>query len=175
MKNYFLLFVILLCSCNKSETVSIHKYFDLKKYFEAEASRLQSGNMQLEKVLIKGNQSENIHQDSVNWNKTLAPFISCDINKPSWSNSYSVDSIRSDSSLTVIYKGIEENLPVRTIEIIWKNEIITSIKIYKEKNSFYYTSSETYDYNSSGFNMTGKQKVRLMDEVSYEIKGMFIK
>ncbi|MEP7263090.1 MAG: hypothetical protein ABI772_01255 [Bacteroidota bacterium] len=175
MRNYFLFVLILICSCNKNEPVSIHKYFDLKKYFETEASRLQSENMQLEKVLIKGVQSENVHDDSVNWSKTLAPFISCDINKPSWNNSYSVDSIRSDSSLVLIYKSLEENLPVRTIEVAWKNDLVTSVKIQKERNTYYYTSSETYEYHPAGFEMKGKQKVRMMDEVNYEITGTFIK
>jgi hypothetical protein len=174
MKKYLLLLTLFISSCNKNETLKIDKYFDLKKYFTAEADRLQKQELRLKKDLLKGGNSETVIIDSVNWTKTLASFTSCDINKPSWINSYTIDSIRSDNTLLLMYRAKEQTLIIQKLEIVLTNDKVSSINIDKSRTNFYYTSTENYQYTPLGFTMKGKQKVLLMDEVNYIIQGKFI-
>ncbi len=154
--------------------MKIDKYFDLKKYFTTEANHLQKQKVHLIKTLVKGKDSETITIDSVNWTNALASFSSCDINKPSWTNSYTIDSIQSDNTLLLVYRAKEKTLIVQKMEIVFTDDKVTSINIDKNRANFYYTSKEKYQYTPFGFTMKGSQKVLLMEEVNYEIQGKFI-
>ena len=167
--------MLLLFSCNKNEKVKINKYFDLENYFKQEAQRLQRGGFKLEKKLVEGPYSETVLIDSADWKKMLSPFMSCDINKPAWINSYASDSIVSGDSSRVIYTAKEKGLQIRRVEIFFIDKTPFEIKIERTRENFYYTSKEIYNYHPDAFVINSKQKVRLMSEERYQITGRFVR
>ncbi len=176
MKRLLLSVLILFAlSCNQKEEVNISRYFDLENYFEKESNRLSAGNYILNKKLITGKINEEVIMDSVNWTDILEPFKSCDINKSSWKNSYSIDSSLHGDTLIVKYLAADVNLAIQQVKIgVVANEV-TSIEIFKVKRSFYYNSEETFLYQTNGFVISSSRKVRFSDESRYQISGSFIK
>lgn len=167
-------FILLTVSCNQKDEVKISRYFDLQQYFQKEALRLSDGNYILNKKLITGLIKEDVLMDSVNWTEILKPFESCDINKSSWKNSYSIDSTFHGDTLIVNYLAIDRNLEVHQIKIGVLTAAVNSIEIIKKKKSFYYTSEETFLYHIDGFIISSSRKVRFSDESNYQITGKFI-
>jgi hypothetical protein len=171
----FFFFFLLFISCTGSDQVKTSRYYDLETFFKEKAEHLQQGGYKLEKKLVKDSYSETRLIDSVNWKKMLSPFISCDINKPSWINSYAADSSHSGDSSKVTYQAKEAYLPIRRIELLFINNSLEDVIIKKKTQNFYYSLSEIYNYHSDGFVIRSSQKIRLMKGEQYEITGRFVR
>src|SRR5690349_9757697 len=65
------------------------KYFDLKKYFTAEALRLTKQHPVVLKTANYNGQQQTRHTPIKDWSRELALFTESDINKASWKDSYS--------------------------------------------------------------------------------------
>jgi hypothetical protein len=175
MRKGCLLFFVIFISCSDNEKVKINKYFDLEGYFKKEAVQFQEENFKLEKTLVQDDYAETVIIDSVDWNKMLSPFMSCDINKLAWINSYKVDSTLSGDSISVSYSCKEEKLPIQKIILLIVNDDVVEVGIEKERSNFYYSSKEFYNYHHNGFVIHSQQKVTLMDEEKYKITGTFVR
>src|SRR5665213_1962489 len=81
---------MLLQTACKPDIKEKSKYFDIRGYFTADASRLNKLNLQVLKTVTHNGISEGktIHID--NWARELDLFIGSDINKPAWKDSYTV-------------------------------------------------------------------------------------
>ena len=175
MRSFFFFTLLLIVACNQPETVTEKKYFSLEKYFHEQADSLQINHIKIKKTITKNDENE-IHQyDTVTWNNELKPFLSCDINKPAWINSYKVDSIYTGDVGRIIYTSKEKNLPILTIEINTLNNNIEKITITKNKINLYYSSFEKYIYDPHyGYAIEGRQKIRFRDEIRYVISSQFL-
>lgn len=179
IKNYTWTLVLLLSfvSCSDENVKVVHQhYYDLSAFFKQEASALYRSRMAMEKQIIKDGLSEKKKFINVNWLSELKPFIDCDINKPAWVNSYQTDTIHlSADSMKVVFKAIETQLPIRKIELTLYKQKVCNVQINKECDNFYYQSSDLYVYQSTkGFEISGSQKVRLLDKTSYRINATFM-
>ncbi|MFD2147552.1 hypothetical protein [Mucilaginibacter antarcticus] len=163
-------FVSLLPSCKPDnlQNGATPKHFDIKGYFEAEAARLKKRNPLITKTVTHNGFTEVKKLNITNWNAELGLFIQSDINKPAWRDSYNTDS----SATSIIYKAKTSDLKTQLV-IITKNEgKIKWIMIYNTGNNKLYHTREKLSYFPDSLYMIEKvQKVRLLNENSYLIKG----
>lgn len=169
------LIVVTLSSCSDNEKKKVSRYYDLEGYFKEEANRLQSGNFNLEKKFVDGAYTETVTSISADWNRVLSPFMSCDINKASWVNSYDADSTVNGDTSRLVYRAKEEDLPIHKVEVLFYNSKPVKVFIEKGKENFYFFSFETYEYYPDHFFIQSMHKVRFTSEQRYEITGRFVR
>ena len=105
-----------------------------------------------------------------NWEKEFETFISSDINKSSWRGSFKV---KKDYS-TEIYVTDNEKIPIKKVEIFYRNDKISGIKIIINTSNRLYISKDTLSYYPDSLYQIKKvQKIKLMDQKTYQIIGKF--
>ncbi|MCY1525449.1 hypothetical protein D9M68_604280 [compost metagenome] len=171
----FLLGLSLFAACMKQQEKNEKAspaYFDLKKYFEAEAVRLN-------KVGLKINKSVAINDDKTqkmvsieDFNKEFESFISADINKASWRGSFVVKT----TPELISYESNSDKIPVKKLELSRKNGKINAIHIFVANQNILYTSQDTLNYfPDSLYQIKKNQKIKLLEMKEYEVIGRFIK
>src|SRR5688572_13222886 len=89
-----LTYITILCiafgftSCSNPEVNSVKNYVDIKGFFENEIKRLTKTNTRVNKTVSSFNKIESKIVANINWKNELSLFVSSDINKPAWKNSY---------------------------------------------------------------------------------------
>lgn len=149
------------------------KYFDLKGFIGIEAAKLNKAHTTVNKTVdhnnSAGTQTKTI---KINWEKELGLFTASDINKPAWQDSYRIEQ-KGDS---VIYTALQPELATRRL-VIWKdNGKVEKIAIDNAThNLLYHTTEKLLYYPDSLYLINKIQKVKLMGENRYLIKGEIIK
>ena len=167
---YLILF--LLSSCNPVEDTALTNltYFDIKSYFLNEASRLTSHKLSVLKEVSKNEQKEKKLILIRDWQKEFDFFIESDINKPSWTSSYKVET-KGD---TTFYQALNPDLRTRVIQIIKDGNKIKSISIKNESLNKLYKSYEYLSYYPDSIYIIEKeQQVRFLGENKYKVTGRF--
>lgn len=178
MRNLILVGLFLIVtSCSEKQQSSINPtYFDLKSFFGSEAEKLKLVDTHIRKKIVTGNDFEQKEFANINWEKELRPFSESDINKPAWKFSYSVDTFYLQSQVHVVYKTTEAKLPIKKLEVIFKNKEVAMVNISTEKKNAYYHSIQNLFYEvDKGYSIHGGQKVILADSSNYSIEATFIK
>ncbi|MDF3077449.1 MAG: hypothetical protein K0S09_1338 [Sphingobacteriaceae bacterium] len=174
MNKSLLFFLVFACACNQNEPVATkNAYFDLNGYFEKQKATLISESPLVDKTVSKGSSSERKRLKIKSWDSELAPFVSSDINKPAWRDSYTVFS----QPNFIRYSAKEPKLRTRVIEIRKddRNQI-RSILISNESNNTLYTSTERLEYYpDSLYRITKKQNVILIGTNEYTVTGRIIR
>lgn len=143
-------------------------YFDLKGYFDGEAIRLDSSNLLVEKSVSKNNDVERKKIRIKNWAIELDLFISSDINKTAWKNSYTKDS----SATKIGYKAKSIGLKTRSIVIYLKNQKPNFIRIINHQKNYLFENTEILKYyQDSVYQITKKQKLLFRNWDVYFIEG----
>ena len=146
------------------------KYFDLKKYFTAEAVRLTKRHPHIYKSVNYNNKPENKLILIKNWKRELGLFIESDINKPSWKDSYRI-STKHDS---IIYTAADTTLRTRNILIVLKNNKVNAVQINNlTKNLLYKTTDHLSYYPDSVYQIEKHQSVQVLGANNYQITGKF--
>ncbi len=146
------------------------RYFDLKRYFNAEATRLN-----LKQTPILKTASYNGHEYTKpakikNWKRELALFIESDINKASWKDSYQVKS-NADS---IVYNAIDTALHIRQILVILRDTQVRSVRIKNfTKNLLYQTKEQLTYFPDSLYSIKKNQKILFLGLNNYTITGKF--
>ncbi len=172
MRKYALLFLTVVFACNNPEKAVVpeNSYFPLKSYFLKEAERLQSLNPEIQKTVAVNGNPETKRLKIASWEKELSSFIDADINKRAWSGEFQKQV--SDSS--EIYLSDNEKVPVKSVTIQKKNDKITGIVILVTNKNYLYTSSDTlYYYRGKEYGVKKRQQIKLLDEKTYQINGVF--
>ena len=83
--------VLVLSSCNQAEEAQVgmdqkDTFFSLEKFFEAEAARLQSANIGLDKEIRINEKEEQQLIAAVDYASEFSMFSKADINRPAWSS-----------------------------------------------------------------------------------------
>lgn len=167
-----LLLAILSSSCKPEikETGAELKFFDIKGYFKADSTRLRIKNPTLVKTVTHNGKAETEQVKISNWGTELEPFISSDINKPAWRDSYSVQ----DSDGVVVYQAKVPGIKTRRIQIKRSGNKLAWISIYNHTKNMLYEDMETLTYfPDSLYTIQKKQHVRLMGNDNYQIKAVF--
>lgn len=171
-KLLFLSFIILCGSCTLKDPnkESVKSYFDLNSYFKLEAKRLAKTNPQIEKRVMVNGKIEVKKLNINNWEKEFESFISADINKASWKGSFELK--KDPHSETYLTEN--EKIPVKKVEITYRNDKIYGIKIFiANTNSLYASKDSLSYYPDSLYQINKTQKIKLMEEKKYSISGRF--
>lgn len=183
LRNTFLIGLsgVLLCACengpspasgNRPPTKSANrKYFDLESYFQQEISRLDSLQPEVAKTVSNNREEESRTLKQLDWETELALFSNSGINKPSWRDSYAIDS----SAGRLNYQSTDPDLRVRNITINRSPRgKITAIIIQREVTNYLYNSTETLSYYpDSLYEIDRRQKVKILGEDHFRIRGEF--
>lgn len=164
-------FSFLLVNCSK-KSGSAERPFGFYFDFKEEVARLENENPAVKKTVIKNGKSETI-TDTFPWKNELALFISSDINKPQFKDSYDTEIIENDSGKTVKYTAREKNLAVRITTLTYTGNEVSGIYILKEVNNF--ITKSTYELNYFPFKrytISGKQSVPYFYEEDFLIEGI---
>ena len=158
-------------SCQEAEQVSKSRFQDIKGYFSKEVNRLEKQKTTVNKTVRKNGISETQENISPVWDTELSLFSESDINKPAWSESYSV---HKDSTI-ISYTALDNKLRTRTIRIK-TNKIgkLVELAVVNRTKNYLYTSSEQLLYiPDSLYSIIKMQNVILLGKNSYEIIGVF--
>lgn len=140
------------------------RFFDLKGYFEQEALRLGDIGKATKTVFV-GDRKEMLILDSIRFREDLQVFANADINRPAWSDKYSVDSVFDHHSLSQLkYISKDERLRTQSIVIDFDSSRLSKLIIENRTSSFFATSNQLLAYEPRrGYSIDGGQKVALME------------
>lgn len=168
--------VLLLTSCESPDIKTNRmSYFDLKSYFEKQQEILQIKKIGLKKFITKDSLTEEKYIQIVNWQEELKPFEECDINKPSWKNSYKIDSLIDGGMLFIKYIAIDSILKIKKITLVFERDSLTSLTIEKNTGSPYFDYTTTLNYFPlKAFSITTSQKIIFTKKTILGIKAIFV-
>lgn len=158
----------LLVAC-KPEIQEKPAYFDIKGYFKSEAAKLAGQHKPISKTIVHNGVSETKTVDIKDWQQELNMFISADINKPAWKNSYTVQ----QTANSIVYRAKENDLETRDIIITKKDGKVKWILIFTHtpKNILYDTKAKLSWFPDSAYQIQKTQTVKLLGKNSYDISG----
>lgn len=171
----FCITVSVFTSCSRNEQVSQNLqtsiYFDIKGFFEQEASRLGKDTTSIHKEIARNGGIKESKTISIkDWEKELSLFIESDINKPAWTSSYEVINEGDD----IIYTSSDPELRTKKIIVNKNGENVESITIHNEVKNQLYTSQEELFYSpDSVYRIHKEQDVRVIGTNSYLVVGSF--
>ncbi len=157
------------CRPDIKETGAALKYFDLKGFFIADTARLNKINKPVFKTVMHNGVSQSKNVNITNWGQELDLFISSDINKPAWNDSYTATT---DGNF-LIYRSKDPDLKTREILVKRDGQKVEYMVIYNhEKNILYQTTEKLTYFPDSLYQIEKKQSVRLLGTNKYLIKGV---
>jgi hypothetical protein len=169
--------VMLLFACNSQEENDAPAYWNSKLFFEQDTVVLQSFG--LKKELMFNENSQTVILKNVTWRKELEPFLALDLQKTSYKGRFTIDTLSAnDSTYIITYKAIESKLDLQKVEITMNASTQKVSKInaeYKEENSLYNATKTLTYIVGNGYNIKGRQQVKLGNQINYEVKGAFEK
>ncbi len=162
-------FLLVGCKPDIKETSGSARYFDLKGFFSAEASRLSRFHNTVVKTATHNGITQTKKVHIVNWNRELDLFIGSDINRPAWKNSYAI----TNSGDFIIYRARYPELKMRQMLIKKEKGNVKWILIFNQTKNLLYQTNEKLSYFPDSLYMIDKdQQVRLMGNNNYKIKGV---
>ena len=182
-----LISLIIFFGCDtKPENIGADEtYFNLEEILIKEIEYLLQENAGIEKAVISNNVEERIESQPSSkdeWQSQLALFIDANIAKPGLRGAYHEESLTTMNGVSkTIYSAKNNKLTVQTFECLYQNEVLTQIGISMiEKNSIFTSTKDlTLYFNPTGehilgFDVKGKEKMQLKEELHFEIKAVII-
>lgn len=173
MKKLFFACFVLFCSActlKEQDKIATKSYFDLESYFKQEATRLTKANQLIDKTVLVNGKAEEKNLLIKDWEKEFSSFIDADINKASWRGSFKL--AKTDSLTT--YTSNSDKIPVKKLEITYKDNKVMAIKVFVTNTNNLYTSQDSLSYYpDSLYQIKKTQHIKLMDEKKYQITGKF--
>ncbi len=170
-KTVLILLSIWLAGCKSEDKAPdvVKNYFDIRGFFNSEATRLGNKNTVVLKTVSDNHSSEEKKVTIADWQNELELFSESDINKASWKDSYKTEK----KSNTVIYVAAEPGLRTRKISITRSLAgKISRIQIENKAENMLYTSVENLNYYPDSLYIIDKfQKVRILGPHHYIITG----
>lgn len=161
---------LLLAGCKPDiKETSGARYFDLKGFFTAEASRLNRLHNTVVKTATHNGVTQTKKVHITNWDRELDLFINSDINRPAWKNSYTI----TNSGDFIIYRAKYPELKMHQMLIKKEKGNVKWILIFNSAKNMLYQTSEKLSYFPDSLYIIDKdQHVRLMGNNNYKIKGV---
>ena len=143
---------------------------------DKEIAILEDNKSEISKTIYYNRTRESKNFRHPDWRTELRPFLACNVQTPATDKLYSVFNRNSGDSLIISYIAKEENLEIRSLEIILiKNKFEGAKAILFKKNS-YFTLRESLHYTSlRGYTISGAQKMMLAAETIYRVQAQFVK
>lgn len=183
MPKYILIFfaLSLIWSCNNTDvtkkpaTKEDPYFFDLAGFFNAEIKQLNSAQTKANKT-VKYNEKEDVlSNQKLDYEKELAVFVHSDINKLSWREKYSADTLREGTEIrSITYKALDDQLKTRKIAIAFDQNQVAQIAIKNHLKSIMASTWQELEYvPRKGYQVHGKQQMRLAGEDTMGIEVEF--
>ena len=145
-------------------------YFDLKDYIAKETKRLTALNPEIDKTVIVNKAREQKKVKIADWPKELSSFSDADINKSAWQGLFIADKTKDSET----YISDNEKVPVKSLNISYKDGKIYGIRLLISNTNSVYTSNDTLSYFPDSLYQVKKiQNIRLLNEKNYTITGRF--
>jgi hypothetical protein len=181
MPKYILLFfaLALIWSCNspdatKKPTKEDPYFFDLTGFFNAEIKHLNSAQTKANKTVRYNEKEDVLSNQKLDYQKELAVFVHSDINKLSWREKYSADTLKEGNEIrSITYKALDEQLKTRKIAISFDQNEVAQIAIENRLKSIMASTWQTLEYvPGKRYQVHGKQKMRLagVDRMGIEVE-----
>ena len=148
-------------------------YFDLKGYFEKEASRLSKTNPMLSKTVGVNESSETRKIRISDWEKELEIFKDADINKAAWKGMFT--EIKQPGRQ--IYTSNDEKIPVKQLQLYYseKGDKIKGLQIIIHTDNMLYSSCDTLSYYPDSLYQVNKsQDILLLSKKNYQVSAAFL-
>lgn len=176
----FLVIVALFCSCAEQEgemgrTVQ-KKYFDLQAYFNGEIKRIESVGQVKKIATVDGVREEHL-LDHVNFDQELKIFSNADINRPAWSDKYSIDSVYNEKKelVSLVYKTKDEDLRTKQIVVDFDAGHVSRIQIENTSNSAIADTRQLLTYvPKSGYTIESGQSVTFSEDNTFLVEVQFL-
>ena len=153
-----ILFTSNACQQAKVET-NADVYFSLKGFIDEQLKHMQGKQLSYRKVVKVNDQFEIKNINNSNLAEDLKGFLSYDINKKAWKNSFKKDS---DARIqTVYYTAQEDYIPVKKCAIIYEGNAIKKIRLFVRVENNLFTSVKIIDlFPSNTYSYYHTQQVR---------------
>lgn len=158
------------CRPEVKETKGSLVYFDIKGFFGADAARLNQKHTAVTKTVMHNGDTQTKRINNINWVNEFELFTNSDINKPAWSDSYTVQ----NANGLLVYKAKTPDLKTRSIIIKKDGQKVKWIIIFNHNTNMLYDNVEKLSYfPDSVYQISKSQKVRFLGKNRYGIKGVF--
>ncbi len=189
-KTSFLCLILLLFGCgqaNNSETQDTTGYFGIASLLDEQVGALLRMNAGLEKSVTSGGTAETLElspKDSAEWRSQLQLFFDADISRPGYTGAYFVEELPAISSLSkTIYTARKKQNFVRVMECTYERDLLKEVRLELSKNNevfkldqelFLYFNLESGESRLSSFSISGDEKMRLKEGLSFDVKGTIV-
>ena len=183
MPKYILgvLVLALLVSCNARDSTNATTeqedpyFFDLAGFFNAEIKQLNSAQIKAHKTVKYNEKADVLPNQKLDYEKELAVFVHSDINKLSWREKYSADTLRKGTEIRLItYKALDEQLKTQKIAISFDQNQVAQIAIKNHLKSIMANTWQELQYvPGKGYQVHGKQQMRMAGEDTMGIEVEF--
>ena len=144
-------------------------YFSLKGFIDGQLKHMQGSQASYRKVVKVNDHFEIKKIKSVDLTEDLIGFLSYDINKNAWKNSFAKDSDASNQ--TVNYTAQEDYIPVKKCAIIYEGNAIKKIRLFIRVENNLFTSVKIIDlFPSNTYSYYHTQQVKGMKKQVLFIK-----
>jgi hypothetical protein len=141
-------------------------YFDVKGYFQQELKRLASVSGVTKTTEVNGVREERVIA-ALDFEKELTVFLNADINKPAWSDKYSIDSLfNGGSQLTgLVYTALDDQLQVKKISVDFIDGAVHKIAILRAMQSSVAESRQQLSYEpDTGYRIESYQRIPFLSQ-----------
>lgn len=159
-----------------NEQLKVKRYFDLEGFFKSEIERLSSME-RFKKTTYVNEESEVKEVTEIDLEKELAIFSNSDINRPAWSDKYSVDSVFNEKRelVQLNYETSDEKLRTRQISIDVNGGAVTKIRIRNITSTAIANTDQSLLYEPvRGYSIESRQNVKTIDEAVLRVEVSFI-
>ena len=152
-----------------------NRYFDLKGFIGSEITRLSNESNFTKAVYVNGEKEEKVIE-KLDLENELKPFSDSDINKPSWSDKYEVDSLIDETGklIKLNYKAKDEKLRTQFLSVSYQNEVVSEIVIKNQSMSSVAEVIQLLSYKpEKGFIIESTQDVTTIEKNHSKIQVTF--
>jgi hypothetical protein len=166
---FFIIIIITFIGCN--QPTSLDKEYVLSTKYTSLIQELNLNDFKLTKYIIKGEKTDTVFVDSVNWEKELKLFLESDISKSN-SSLYKITTVNDGCEKTLQTTDFKQN--VKKLQFDSCNGGL-HVNINVEKKNMLYEFKYHLELNENGFLIECNQDVEFAFESSYRIEGKFTK
>jgi hypothetical protein len=173
---FIISFFLFSCKQATNSENKVNYYFDLKKYFEQEAARLQKDNPVVIKNVMLNGETESKQAAIGDWKNEFLTFTEADINKSAFAGKYVADTVFENSVVKKIsYTATDKKLSTKLLEVTFDaaTQLPEAISINIETKNTLYHSAQTLHYSKGhSYSVAGNQKIKFLnaDEFKVEVK-----
>ena len=166
-----LFFMLSLAGCqligNQAEEEDFPKpFFDLKAFVKEETAALAEQNG-FEKTVYLNGKEETQSLETLDFSRELEVFEESDINKKSWLDKYSIDSLINASGQLegLSYQAQDEKLRTRQIDIAFKDGEVKKLDIHNRTESLVFENEQWLKFEADrGYRIETMQKRVFADQ-----------